>query len=289
MRNIFLVILFCLGFCACGVRSIVPPDSDSDYEYTPKSESEETATSDSESSSLTETDSELSSTETSTETSSSTQTYPTVAEVNSESDDGDSTVTLTSSDTSSAESVAAEESTVDESVTEVAAESEEPQFDWNRVLITEVVTDPQQDHGESTIGNAVKFDATPGTGTVGSTDEYVEIFNGTDTVVDVSQWSVAMNDGSDVTETFTDANWENFFSTGGSVADFGPGEFLVLGNPDGTINNTLTVELFDETGGVIDSLTIEDANAVGLEDEAYYLTPDGEWEQGAATPGFFPE
>lgn len=159
------------------------------------------------------------------------------------------------------------------SLDDVTAES----FDWARVLITEVVTDPQQDHSESSPGNGIEFDEIPGVGTVSSSDEYIEIFNGTPDAVDMSQWSLNMLDGTDV--------FQDLSTTVTSHVQ--PGEFLVIGNPTGAINNTVTIELLDESDVLIDSVSVDDANAAGIEDEAYSLNEEGEWIQGAATPGGF--
>lgn len=163
------------------------------------------------------------------------------------------------------------------------------EFDWTQVLITEVVTDPQQDHGESTMENGIPFDPYPGTGTVGSSDEYVEIYNGTTESIDVSLWSINMLDGTDELQELKDDDWEVYFSNDGSLESFGPGEFLVLGNPTGAMNNTITLELLSDTGETVDSVDVENANASDLNDEAYYRSPEGDWVQGWASPGFFLE
>lgn len=162
-------------------------------------------------------------------------------------------------------------------------------FDWQRVLITEVVTDPQQDHNESQSENGILFDAFPGLGTVGSTDEYIEIFNGTDQTLDVSEWSLRMLDGTDEMQELNDEELDLHFSNEGNLQELGPGEFLVVGNPAGSLNNAITIELLDQVGEAIDTVTIEDANSDGMEDEAYYLLPDGSWDQGYASPGYFIE
>src|SRR3989339_312661 len=141
-------------------------------------------------------------------------------------------------------------------------------FDWNRVLITEVVTDPQQDHNDSEGGNGVLFDDEPGSGTVGSTDEYIEIFNGTEESLDVSKWSLNMIDGTDVLQTLDSTLWDTHSSLDDIPLEFLPGELVVFGNPDGAINNTLTLELLDEAGNVVDAVDIEDANADSTENEA---------------------
>lgn len=159
-------------------------------------------------------------------------------------------------------------------------------FDWARLLLTEVVTDPQQDFGESTPVNGVLFDSIVGTGTVGSSDEYVEIYNGTPDSVDLSLWSLQMQDGTDEVQGFDDG-MELFFSGGGSVQNFQSGEMLVVGNPQGSINNSVTIQLLNETSEIVDDVIIENGNASGLEDEAVFRDADGDWIQGEASPGEF--
>lgn len=158
-------------------------------------------------------------------------------------------------------------------------------FVFNRVMITEVVTDPQQDHGDST-ANGVPFDPFPGSGTVGSTDEYVEVFNGTESTVDISAWSLSLIDGTDEFQNLIDENWETFFSLGGNPQEFGSGEFAVFGDPDGAMNNTITLQLLNETGEVADEAVIDDGNADDLANEAMVLDERGTWSQGFATPGY---
>lgn len=165
----------------------------------------------------------------------------------------------------------------DETIFEIPVEeAEEPEieefgFDWQRVLITEVVTDPQQDHN--------------GSGSVSASDEYVEIFNGTPEFLDVSAWQLNMRDGTDETMFISQETSDLFFSAGGDPAFFQSGEIMVMGNPRGTMNNAIELDLIDESGVMVDSITVDDANATGLADEAYFLDEEGIWEMGLATPG----
>lgn len=170
---------------------------------------------------------------------------------------------------------------------ESAAIPEPEPFDFSRLLVTEIVTDPQQDHGESSPGNGVAFDGIPGAGTVGSTDEYIEIYNGTGDAIDLTGWNVTMTDGTDVVESLGDAGWSKYFSAGGSVGSFLSGEVLVLGNPTGDMKNTIEVELTDQSGQVVHSVYTDDSNANSLDDESFRLNELGTWEMGAATPGEF--
>jgi len=204
-------------------------------------------------------------------------------DISSEEEDSNTTTssgTYPSTSSSTSEDGTSDSNDSQETVTE---------FNWSRVLITEVVTDPQQDHSESTEANGVLFDGTPGTGTVGSSDEYVEIFNGTDASVDISSWNLNMIDGTDENQSLNDESWDTYFSNDGSLTEFGAGEFLVLGNPSGALNNSLTLELLSENGDIVDKLDVENANASDLSDESFYRLPNGEWTQGWATPGYFLE
>ncbi|MCP5464294.1 MAG: lamin tail domain-containing protein [Deltaproteobacteria bacterium] len=181
------------------------------------------------------------------------------------------------------------EYTSDSSNADDEKEVQEPvaDFNWNRVLITELVTDPQQDHGESSPGNGVVFDSAAGSGTIGSNDEYIEIYNGTEESVDLSSWTLKMNDGTDEEQSLGDENTETYFSAGGASTLFQPGEFMVIGNPSGAMNNSITVQLFNEEDALVDEVSVEDANADAESDEAYTLQEDGHWEMDFATPGGF--
>lgn len=156
----------------------------------------------------------------------------------------------------------------------------------NEVHFTEVVTDPQQDWNDTLGGNGIAFDVTFGSGTVGTTDEWIEIKNGREESVDLTGWRIEMKDGSDETELLSTGDSVYLFSDGGSFSLFQPDEFLVIGDPDGDLKNTITLELFNDEEELVDQLVIDDANASGIEDESYQLSEDGLWEMGEATIGF---
>lgn len=191
--------------------------------------------------------------------------------------------TTNESDDSNDENLSiSEDGETDDFVSEV---SNGPPFDWQRVVLTEIVTDPQQDHGESSGGNGVPFDDIPGSGTIGATDEFIEIYNGTDETIDLTNWSILMIDGTDETQVLDASTSDLFFSQGGSVEQLQAGELVVIGNPDGSMNNSITVELFDGSGNTVDQVSIEDANANDETDESYQRDEDGFWQMGAASPG----
>ncbi|MBI2338779.1 MAG: lamin tail domain-containing protein [Deltaproteobacteria bacterium] len=174
-----------------------------------------------------------------------------------------------------------EESTDEESTADISEVIES-----GDVHFTEVVTDPRQDWNDSSGGDGFLFNSMPGTGTVGSTDEWIEIQNGREESVDLTGWRLEMNDGTDATELFSSPSASLNFFAGGDVDNFQPDEFLVIGNPAGDMKNTITLELFNDSDEEIDSLTIDDANATGISDESYQLMDDGNWGMGEATIGF---
>lgn len=173
--------------------------------------------------------------------------------------------------------------TVEENISENTTEETS-----GRILITEVVTDPQQDHSDSTDGNGILFDDIPGTGTIGSTDEYIELYNGTNENYDLTNWMIRMEDGTDEEQYLSDEDSDYYYSQGGSLSNFQSGEVLVIGNPVGNMKNTIWIEVLDADGNIVDAVDIEDSNADGYDDEAYYLDPLGSWGQGEATPGEIP-
>ena len=162
--------------------------------------------------------------------------------------------------------------------------SDEPVF--LGIHFTEVVTDPQQDWNDSSGGDGIPFDDISGNGTVGSTDEWIEIENDGEATMNMYGYTLKMVDGTDETEFFSAPKGTFVFSDGGSVTDFGAGEVLVIGNPPGDLKNTVTLTLLDETGLPIDEVAVENGDAHGISDESFQLSSDGEWLMGTAGIGF---
>lgn len=154
------------------------------------------------------------------------------------------------------------------------------------VIITEVVTDPQRDWNDTDGGNSVAFDRFPGTGTIGSSDEWIELENSSVETMSLKDWRLEMLDGSDATEFFSQPSSTLQFSLGGTVESFLPGEFLVLGNPPGDMKNTLLLRLIDDQEQIVDEIDIPDANADGIFDEAWQWSDDEGWKQDESTIGF---
>ena len=154
------------------------------------------------------------------------------------------------------------------------------------MIITEVVTDPQRDWNDSSGGNGILFDSISGTGTIGSSDEWIELSNRSEDPVSLKDWRIEMIDGSDATEVFSQPASTFQFSPGGSLDSVLPGEFLVIGNPPGDMKNTLLLRLIDNEETVVDEVNIEDANASGIFDETYQWNDDEGWKMGEASIGF---
>jgi hypothetical protein len=137
------------------------------------------------------------------------------------------------------------------------------------LLITEVVTDPQADHSENTGGNARPYDLFPGTGTVSSVDELVELFNAGTVAVDLTGYTLDFLDTTPSRYEFgLTRGGILLFSAQSSLASLEPGAFALLGNPPGALNNALDLVLRDPAGTVVDRLGVADGNATSGLDEA---------------------
>lgn len=155
-----------------------------------------------------------------------------------------------------------------------------------RVRFTEVVVDPQRDWNDTEGGNGLPFDIEYGRGTIGSTDEWLELHNRSDQAVDLSQWRIEMRDGSDETESFSGGRATLNFSSGGNIELFSPDERLVIGNPQGDMKNLIHLQLINEFDSIEDEIFVDDGNADDVFDESVALSDDDEWMKGEATIGF---
>ncbi len=145
------------------------------------------------------------------------------------------------------------------------------------ILVTEVVTDPQQDHSESAGGNAIPYDLFPGTGTVSSVDEFVELYNASDEAIDLNGYALAFLDTSPSNYVFgTTTAGVTRYSPGSSLNELLAGGFVLLGNPPGAINNKIVVEVYDPHGNKLDRVEIADGKAANAAGEAVARMWDGE-------------
>jgi hypothetical protein len=137
------------------------------------------------------------------------------------------------------------------------------------LLISEVVTDPQADHSESSGGNGLPYDLLPGDGTISSVDEFVEIFHTGSLPLDLTNYELVFDDTTPSTYEFgVSSGGVLLWSPGSSLDGFLPGGYAVLGNPPGALNNRVDVYLRDAEGNLVDLLAIEDGNASSTLDEA---------------------
>jgi hypothetical protein len=149
----------------------------------------------------------------------------------------------------------------------------------SQVVINEIVADPQRDWNDSS-GGGTPFDATPGNGSVTGADEWVELYNGSDVVVDLTGWTLVMTDTTPASEPIGSGEAMLSFSASGVLSAFQPGEFLVVGNPKGDLNNTVTLELYDALGVLVDRVALggdgggPSGNATGSDDEAIARVPN---------------
>ena len=161
-----------------------------------------------------------------------------------------------------------------------------------QVILREFVFTPRSDWGDSE-PRGEPFDESPGTGTVSSADEWIEIVNATDGVVDIEAAALRIRtlDGTP-SETRVAAAPALRFGDGGSVRGWLPGEALVV-RPRGDMSQSaLTVEVW--AGAVLLERVVlgdgPDADHPGgsppdLEREALSRQPDGRWRWCRPTPG----
>ncbi len=160
------------------------------------------------------------------------------------------------------------------------------------MVINEVVLDPQQDWNDSEGGDGNLFNAVPGTGTVTTSDEWIEIFNASGDTLDLSNWTLEMTDSTPETHVIGGGSGtEVFVPASASVSSFSPGAYLVIGNPIGSNNNDTYFALRNSSGVLVDDLEIgddpegdgdgdgapeagEDGNASDISDETIARVPN---------------
>ena len=150
------------------------------------------------------------------------------------------------------------------------------------VIINEIVTDPQQDWSTN------DFNGILGTGSINQgTDEFIELYIKT-AGLDLTNWTIELLDGTNVigaltsTGAFDDSNY--ITSGSGTFTNTEIGDFLVLGDVDGTgkMNNSITINLKDSGGVIIDTVTLgagaveaPSGNAGTIGDESVQRIPNG--------------
>ncbi len=155
-------------------------------------------------------------------------------------------------------------------------------FSTANVVVNEIVTDPEQDWSTN------DFNGVDGRGAISQgTDEYVELFIKT-SGVDLTGWTIELIDGTDVIGDLTSNGAfavSNYLSgQGGSFTSSATGDYLVLGNVDGSgaMNNDVLIILKDPSGTMVDRVKLgggtgegPNGQADGIFDEAIQRKPNG--------------
>jgi len=161
------------------------------------------------------------------------------------------------------------------------------------IVINEVIVDPQQDWNDSEGGDGIEFNGTPGTGSITTSDEWIEIYNATSQSFDISNWTLEMIDSTpEVHVIGSGGGTEVLYPPTSTLTNFAPGSYFILGNPIGSNNNDTYVVLKNSLGVVIDDVEIgddpegdgdddgapepgEDGNADDISNEAVARFPNG--------------
>ena len=140
------------------------------------------------------------------------------------------------------------------------------------VKINEIVTDPRQDHNGSG-------------GLISTADEFFELYNPSDSSVDLTNWRLELIDTTPETKTLE-----------GIISPFG---YSVIMNPPGQQNDNGRIELYNNSNSLIDEISYgnwNDGNILdnapsgnvlnGIFDESLSRYPDGSdnWIKTRATP-----
>ena len=144
------------------------------------------------------------------------------------------------------------------------------------VVINEIVTDPKHDWNDSTGGNGVAFDNLPGTGAIDPDDQWIELYNASPTALDLTGWLLTMHDAESyyyqAEEIIGAGEATLVFNPSSALTDFQPADYLVVGNPDGVMNNRVLIELWDSQGALVDRVELGDDPAGDGEGDG---APDG--------------
>jgi hypothetical protein len=120
-----------------------------------------------------------------------------------------------------------------------------------RVKISEVVVTPTHDWS----GATPAYTGPPGSGSISSDDEYIELLNADDVPVDLRDWVLRIKDA-EIKNTKIGTQGTLVFSAGSTIENFMPGGYLVIGNPTGTSSTDLYVTLLSPSGAVVDDVEI---------------------------------
>jgi hypothetical protein len=121
------------------------------------------------------------------------------------------------------------------------------------VVINELVLHPQQNWNDQETGDRIPFNAIPGTGTVTGADRWIELFNASDQILDLTGWVLNMTDsGAEPYVIGSGKAAELINPPTAGISNFLPAAYLVIGNPPGLCDSVNTISLHDAFGALVD-------------------------------------
>lgn len=131
------------------------------------------------------------------------------------------------------------------------------------VTINELCADALQDWDDTTDGNGVPFDGTPGTEPPASEDEWVELKVDLPGSSNLSGWTLGLyrgpnliDDSRAVTPLSIPDITLRVVGAGTGVGDVAQGDLVVVGDPLGSMPPDFWIELRDEAGHLVDAVEI---------------------------------
>ena len=170
------------------------------------------------------------------------------------------------------------------------------------MVINEICATPQQDWNNSAGGDGIAFSATPGSGTVDSADEWVELLSLHAGTIDLSDYRLVLFSGptllqDSIRTTQLSSATTRIFGSGSTLHNISMGDRIVIGNPVGALLGNMVLELRDADGRLIDAVEVggnssetdrggdgvmngapapgESGHSSGVEDEVVARIPDG--------------
>jgi Bacterial Ig-like domain len=127
------------------------------------------------------------------------------------------------------------------------------------LVINEVVVDPQQDWNDSESGDGVPFNSIPGSGSITTSDEWIEIYNASSQTFNIMNWTLEMVDTTpEVHIIGGGSGTEVLIPPTSTLSQFEPGSYLIIGNPIGSNNNDTFFALKNTQGNIVDDVEIGD-------------------------------
>ena len=123
-----------------------------------------------------------------------------------------------------------------------------------KIVISELVAYPINDWNQ-TDGGGVPYTVPPGTGQASSIDQFIELQNWGPGAVNMTDWALEVVGSGSVFTTIGE-DGVAVVSPGSSITELQPGDFLVIGNPAGSISSDAFVLLRDRFGNIIDDVEI---------------------------------